>query len=134
MSKLNNESLLEGAECAKLPPKKADHLFFQIDPNTPNQDLKGVRKTEAADAAIDICRKCPVLTQCLEYALRHPESAAYGIWGGTTDAQRRRILRLGEKAINKAMEFGEAHLAAQHRRILQSGENAINKAIESAGK
>ena len=104
MSELNNESLLEGAKCAELSAKEADRLFFQINPNTPDQDLRCVRKTEAAEAAIDMCRKCPVLKQCLEYALRHPESAEYGVWGGTTVAQRRRILRLGENAINKAIE------------------------------
>ena len=104
MSKLNNESLLEGAECAKLAPKKADRLFFQTNPNTPGQDLRGVRKTEAVEAAIDMCRKCPVLKQCLEYALQHPESTEYGIWGGTTPPQRRRISRLGKNAIKKATE------------------------------
>ena len=104
MSELNNESLLDGAECAKLAPEEANRLFFQIDPNIPDQDLRGVRKTEAAEAAIAMCRKCPVLKQCLEYALRHPESAVSGIWGATTADQRRRILRLGKKAINKAIE------------------------------
>ncbi len=104
MSELNNESLLEGAKCAELSVREADRLFFQINPNTPDQNLRGARKTEAAEAAIDMCRKCPVLKQCLEYALRHPESAEYGIWGGATVAQRRRILRLGENAINKAIE------------------------------
>ena len=104
MSKLNSESLLEGAECAKLAPEKADRLFFQTNPNTPGQDLRGVRKTEAAEAAIAMCRSCPVLKQCLEYALRHPESTEYGIWGGTTPFQRRRMSRLGENAINKAIK------------------------------
>ena len=60
MSELNNESLLEGAKCAELSAKEADRLFFQINPNTPDQDLRGARKTEAAEAAIDMCRKCPV--------------------------------------------------------------------------
>ena len=104
MSELSNESLLEGAECAKLAPKEADRLFFQINSSIPDQDLRGVRKTEAVEAAIDMCRKCPVLKQCLEYALRHPESARSGIWGGTTAAQRRKMLRLGENAINKAIK------------------------------
>ena len=104
MSKLNNESLLEGAECANLAPEKADRLFFQTNPNTPGQDLRGVRKTEAVEAAIAMCRKCPVLKQCLEYALQHPESTEYGIWGGTTPPQRRRISRLGKNAIKKATE------------------------------
>ena len=104
MSELNNESLLEGAKCAELSAKEADRLFFQINPNVPDQDLRGARKTEAAEAAIDMCRKCPVLKQCLEYALRHPEYTEYGIWGGTTPPQRRRISRLGKNAINKAIE------------------------------
>ena len=104
MSELSNESLLEGAKCAELSVREADRLFFQINPNVPDQDLRGARKTKAAEAAIDMCRKCPVLKQCLEYALRHPESAEYGVWGGATVAQRRRILRLGENAINKAIE------------------------------
>ena len=104
MSELNNESLLEGAKCAELSVKEADRLFFQIDPNVPDQDLRGVRKTEAAEAAITMCRKCPVLKQCLEYALRHPEYTEYGIWGGTTPPQRRRISRLGKNAINKAIK------------------------------
>ena len=99
MSELNNESLLEGAKCAELSAEEADYLFFQIDPNVPDQDLRGVRKTEAAEAAIAMCRSCPVLKQCLEYALRHPEYTEYGIWGGTTPPQRRRISRLGENAI-----------------------------------
>lgn len=104
MPELNNESLLEGAKCAELSVREADRLFFQINPNVLDQDLRGVRKAEAAEAAIDMCRSCPVLKQCLEYALRHPESAEYGVWGGATVAQRRRILRLGENAINKAIE------------------------------
>ena len=104
MSELSNKSLLEGAECAKLAPKEADRLFFQINSSIPNQDLRGIRKTEAVEAAIAMCRKCPVLKQCLEYALQHPESTEYGVWGGTTVAQRRRILRSGKKAIKKAIE------------------------------
>lgn len=35
--------------------------------------------------AIAICRNCPVLEQCLEYAVTQGEG---GIWGGTTDEQR----------------------------------------------
>ena len=104
MQELRNESLLEGAECAKLAPEEADRLFFQINPNIPDQYLRGVRKTEAVEAAIDMCRKCPVLKQCLEYALQHPESTEYGIWGSTTPPQRRRISRLGKNAIKKATE------------------------------
>jgi WhiB family redox-sensing transcriptional regulator len=35
-----------------------------------------------------VCAACPVKEQCLEYALTNRE---YGVWGGTTEAERRRI-------------------------------------------
>jgi WhiB family transcriptional regulator, redox-sensing transcriptional regulator len=38
-----------------------------------------------------ICAKCRVRTNCLDYALTSREE--YGIWGGHTAAERRRILR-----------------------------------------
>ena len=37
-----------------------------------------------------ICRRCDVQAECLAFALNGRES---GIWAGTSDAQRRRILR-----------------------------------------
>lgn len=36
-----------------------------------------------------ICADCPVREQCLEHALRTPEQ--YGIWGGMTPRERRRM-------------------------------------------
>ena len=41
--------------------------------------------------ALSICATCPVRAQCLDYAVRNREP--YGIWGGTTPDQRRRIRR-----------------------------------------
>ncbi|MFQ5947741.1 MAG: WhiB family transcriptional regulator [Acidimicrobiia bacterium] len=41
--------------------------------------------------ALAICATCPVRVQCLEWALEVREP--YGIWGGTTERQRRRLLR-----------------------------------------
>jgi WhiB family transcriptional regulator, redox-sensing transcriptional regulator len=37
-----------------------------------------------------LCRRCPVREACLQYALDHEE---VGIWGGTDDEQRAKILR-----------------------------------------
>ena len=34
-----------------------------------------------------ICRRCPVTTQCLTWAVEHREP--YGIWGGLTERERR---------------------------------------------
>jgi WhiB family transcriptional regulator, redox-sensing transcriptional regulator len=44
-----------------------------------------------AGPAKEVCGRCAVVDQCLEYALsmREPE----GIWGGHTFAERRSILR-----------------------------------------
>ena len=36
-----------------------------------------------------VCRRCPVQTECLEYALEHDER--YGIYGGLSERQRRRL-------------------------------------------
>jgi WhiB family redox-sensing transcriptional regulator len=42
-----------------------------------------------------ICQTCPVREQCLDWALRHNE---IGVWGGTSEIARRRILTARRKA------------------------------------
>jgi WhiB family redox-sensing transcriptional regulator len=41
--------------------------------------------------AKEVCRGCIVRAQCLEYALVHSEK--FGIWGGMSERERRRIRR-----------------------------------------
>lgn len=36
------------------------------------------------------CPRCPIMKECLEYALLHKE---YGVWGNTTERQRRALGR-----------------------------------------
>jgi WhiB family redox-sensing transcriptional regulator len=38
-----------------------------------------------------ICVSCPVKGPCLEYALQH--HIEHGVWGGTSERERRRIAR-----------------------------------------
>ena len=38
-----------------------------------------------------ICATCPVVNECLEYALEN--HVDHGIWGGRSERERRRILR-----------------------------------------
>lgn len=40
-----------------------------------------------------VCANCPVKAQCLEYALEQPSSMAYGVYGGTTPAERRALVK-----------------------------------------
>ena len=47
---------------------------------------------ESISAARALCEGCPVSGQCLDFALTH---GCTGVWGGTSDHERRRIRRLG---------------------------------------
>jgi WhiB family redox-sensing transcriptional regulator len=42
-------------------------------------------------AAQRICAECPVKADCLEQALR--DRMCHGVWGGTSERERRRMLR-----------------------------------------
>lgn len=46
--------------------------------------------TRAAAEARTWCNNCPVVTECLDYAVRTRQQ---GIWGGTTEEQRALIRR-----------------------------------------
>jgi WhiB family transcriptional regulator, redox-sensing transcriptional regulator len=51
---------------------------------------------DEAEPAKVVCAECPVRQACLEHALAHRERE--GIWGGTTERERRRILRQRRKS------------------------------------
>ena len=57
--------------------------------------------TEALKAAKALCADCPVVQDCLEYALNNNER--YGIWGGKSTRERLLILRA-----KRMLEAGEA--------------------------
>ena len=48
---------------------------------------RGVSTAEAKD----VCKRCPVRAACLEFALVNVEK--FGIWGGTSERERRRLRR-----------------------------------------
>lgn len=66
----------EHALCAGMPQ---DGLFFASD----DQGEK------ALQLAVQLCRRCPVRCDCLDYALTNREE--HGIWGGLTSVERKRI-------------------------------------------
>jgi WhiB family redox-sensing transcriptional regulator len=61
-------------KCASEPPA----LFFPSD---------GV----GVEVAKKVCESCPSKEPCLEYALAN--RIDHGVWGGTSERQRRRILK-----------------------------------------
>ena len=59
-------------------------LFFPI--GTTGPALRQIQEAKR------VCRACPAQTQCLTWALDH--GVTDGVWGGTTDDQRRAIRSL----------------------------------------
>jgi len=57
--------------------------------------------TESLKAAKGLCSSCPVLNECLAYALDNNER--FGIWGGKSTRERLLILRA-----KRMLELGEA--------------------------
>jgi WhiB family redox-sensing transcriptional regulator len=49
-----------------------------------------------------ICMRCPVRQPCLEYALENADR--FGIWGGKSERERRKILRDREKQKQRLAE------------------------------
>ena len=68
-------------------------LFF------PGKDgeVGGWGREESAKAAEakEICFRCPVLVECLDYAVTYEES--FGIWGGMTTRERNKLRRDRER-------------------------------------
>jgi len=62
-------------------------LCAQVDP-----DLWFPEKGGSTREAKALCARCPVRPECLAYALEHDER--FGIWGGASEGDRRRMRRL----------------------------------------
>jgi WhiB family redox-sensing transcriptional regulator len=58
-------------------------LFFPVGTTGP--------AIEQIDAAKAVCAECPVQSQCLEFALATNQDS--GVWGGTSEDERRRLRR-----------------------------------------
>jgi WhiB family redox-sensing transcriptional regulator len=59
---------------------------FGVDP-----DLFFPISEEEAGPALAFCNACPIRQECLAWALKNGER--YGVWGGLTEQQRRRLQR-----------------------------------------
>jgi WhiB family redox-sensing transcriptional regulator len=70
---------------------RADALCAQTDPEVFFPERGG-----SPAAAKAVCRVCPVRVSCLAFALAAGE--VFGVWGGLTARERRRLLHLGSRA------------------------------------
>jgi WhiB family redox-sensing transcriptional regulator len=68
------------AACSELEVRESDRLVFC-----------GQGQSRPANQARAICAGCEVQGECLEFVLRNPEESEFGVWGGTTPGQRRRL-------------------------------------------
>ena len=73
----------DAAACRDADPD----LFFPI--GTAGPALRQI------DEAKRICRACPAQTACLAWAIDHAVTS--GVWGGTTEDERRAIRRPAER-------------------------------------
>lgn len=67
---------MDGASCTQVAPD----LFFADATDLVNTKL-----------AKKVCAECPVIDQCLQYALENRMD--YGVWAGLTVLERRSLLR-----------------------------------------
>lgn len=51
--------------------------------------LEDTRVLVSYQTALRVCSKCPVITDCLEYAMTTRQS--FGVWGGMTPRQRQTL-------------------------------------------
>jgi WhiB family redox-sensing transcriptional regulator len=90
---INGLSLNERVFGKELAYLKVNGECNRLDSNifVPSQEVPRKIKAENERVALLICDECKVIERCLEFALEN--RVKDGVWGGTTAADRRRILR-----------------------------------------
>ncbi len=89
---------IDRARCLGVDPE----LFFPVGTAGP--------AVEQADRAKALCRECPVIRQCLSWALDSCQDA--GVWGGLDEEERREIRRARRRAAAASRERELAAMAS----------------------
>lgn len=73
----------------------ADAACRGMDPNLFHPTDRGTETHETVAEAKAVCRRCPVMLECRDYALA--ENIVHGVWGGLSPRGRRglRVRRAG---------------------------------------
>ena len=85
---LYNELLWAQEAAGQVPCENAPDLFFG--------DAEDEAYTYNPAYAKSLCLACPVLELCAKYALSAAEP--YGVWGGLTAGERKKLIRRGAPA------------------------------------
>ncbi|MFI7382740.1 WhiB family transcriptional regulator [Streptomyces sp. NPDC049813] len=80
---------LERAACVGEDPE----LFFPVGSTGPA--LLDVHEAKT------VCHRCPVIAECLEYALETGQTT--GVWGGTSETERTPLLKAHRRARRRAL-------------------------------
>jgi hypothetical protein len=66
-------------------------LCAEVDPEIwfPEEGGNSKYKTPAAEYAKQLCKACPAMQECRDYAIKY--TGLYGIWGGLDPSERRDI-------------------------------------------
>ena len=87
------------ADTTRLPLPLVVHWAWQADAACRGMDTgtffhpvneRNAARVDRIATAKAICRRCPVIRECLEYALRVREP--YGVWGGRSEDERAVLL------------------------------------------
>ena len=87
---------MTGPALGALPGEWADHPARPcVDPSLGSSKARAriffPETGEGVAFARQLCRRCPVKSECLDFAMATNES--FGVWGGTSERERRRMRR-----------------------------------------
>lgn len=74
---------LNRAACVHEDPE----LFFPVGTAGP--------AVQDAEAAKEVCHRCPVVAECLDWAVTTEQTT--GVWGGTSEHERARLIRAARR-------------------------------------
>lgn len=112
----------------EMPAWKADAACRDLDP-----DLFFPAPGESHTEAQAVCRRCDVQAECLAYALTSDER--FGVWGGTSERERRRIRRARQRAVGqlgpeRPVDHGTTE--SEYRRCLEHNGTACAPCVAAA--
>lgn len=110
------------AVCAGEDPE----LFFPVGNNA-----AAYRQAEEAKA---VCRRCPVMDRCLEWAAAHPIEARSGVWGGLSEPEMQAYRRIRSRQSGHAMRAEARDLAEEHGPDITAWFHAGSSSRHIAGR